>query len=59
MSIKPGIIDRRGQLVKGVTTHSQCVYCDAPAVKYVWCRKCLVKMQLIRRALARFIDNAE
>jgi len=57
MSIKPGIVDRDGNLVRGVTTHSQCVYCSAPAVKYVWCKKHLTEMALIRRAVSRYVDS--
>ena len=57
MSIKPGIVDRDGNLVRGVTTHSQCVYCSARYESSVWCKKHLTQMSLVRRAVSRYVDS--
>ncbi len=59
MSIRTSILNPRGVTIRGVSTNEKCAYCSKPAVKYVWCKEHMLQMQLIRRAVARHLEQTE
>jgi len=53
--LKIRIIDSRCRLQGSVSQDDSCVYCGSPTVAYVWCKRHMMEMVLIKRA----IQNAQ
>ena len=56
-SIKESIVDERCRLQGSVSQHETCIYCGSPTVAYVWCRKHLMQMVMIKRARVKALSE--